>query len=187
MPEDTPMTARFCTPLALGLAALGGLVAAAFAENPSRPDVPDAIKAPAGEQVVLVAHAGGSQIYTCGKAEDGKPLWTLKAPEAQLRDLKGALIGHHSAGPTWKHLDGSSITGKLAAKAPSPDPAAIPWLLLSVVSHEGTGALTRVTSIQRIHTKGGVAPAADKCDPSKPNVETWIPYSADYYFFAPGH
>ncbi len=160
--------------------------AAAQAQNPPRPDVPEALKAPAGEQVVLVAHAGGSQIYTCGKGDDGKPQWTLKAPEAQLRDSKGALIGHHSAGPSWKHLDGSSVTGKMVAKAPAPDPASIPWLLVSVVSHDGTGVLTRVTSIQRIHTKGGVAPPAEKCDPSKPGAETWIPYSADYYFFAPG-
>lgn len=158
--------------------------AAAQAQNPPRPDVPEVIKAPAGEQVVLVAHAGGSQIYVCGKGDDGKPQWTLKAPEAQLRDLQGALIGHHSAGPTWKHLDGSSVTAKLAAKAPAPDAASIPWLLLSAVSHDGNGVLTHVTSIQRIHTKGGVAPPAAKCDPAKPNAETWIPYSADYYFFA---
>jgi hypothetical protein len=158
---------------------------AARAQDPPRPDVPEAIKAPAGEHVVLVAHAGGSQIYTCGKGDDGKPQWTLKAPEAQLRDVKGALIGHHSAGPSWKHVDGSSVTGKMLAKAPAPDPASIPWLLVSVVSHDGNGVLTPVTSIQRIHTKGGVAPPAEKCDPSKPSAETWIPYSADYYFFAP--
>jgi uncharacterized protein DUF3455 len=166
-------------------ASLIASAAAAQAQNPPRPDVPEAIKAPAGEQVVLVAHAAGSQIYTCGKGDDGKPQWTLKAPEAQLRDLKGALIGHHSAGPSWKHVDGSSVTGKMLAKAPAPDPASIPWLLVSVVSHDGNGVLTPVTSIQRIHTKGGVAPPAEKCDPSKPGAETWIPYTADYYFFAP--
>ena len=178
------MTKLPCAALFLSLAAASA--ALAQAERP-RPDVPDAIKAPAGEQVVLVAHAGGSQIYVCGKGDDGKPQWTLKAPEAQLRDLKGALIGHHSAGPSWKYLDGSAVTGKMAAKAPSPDPKSIPWLLVTVVSHEGTGVLTRVSSIQRINTKGGMAPPAAKCDPSKPSAETWIPYSADYYFFAPSH
>ena len=159
---------------------------AAQAQSTPRPAVPDAIKAPAGEQVVFVAHAAGSQIYTCGKGDDGKPQWTLKAPEAQLRDAKGALIGHHAAGPSWKHIDGSSVTGKLAAKAPSPDAGSIPWLLLTAVSHDGKGKFERVTSIQRVHTKGGQPPPADKCDPSKPGAETWIPYSADYYFFAPG-
>jgi hypothetical protein len=169
-----------------GAAALVLAATAAPAQNTPRPEVPDAIKAPAGEQVVFVAHAAGSQIYTCGKGEDGKPQWTLKAPEAQLRDMKGALIGHHAAGPSWKHIDGSSVTGKLAAKAPAPDASAIPWLLVTVVSRDGKGKFERVTSIQRVHTKGGQAPPAAKCDPSKPNAETWIPYTADYYFFAPG-
>lgn len=159
---------------------------AALAQAPARPEVPDPIKAPAGEHVVFVAHASGSQIYTCGKGDDGKPQWTLKGPEAQLRDAKGALIGHHAAGPSWKHIDGSSVTGKMAAKAPSPDAGSIPWLLLTAVNHEGTGAFARVTSIQRVHTKGGQPPPAGKCDPSKPGAETWIPYTADYYFLAPG-
>ncbi len=169
----------------LGLAAAGLLATAALAQPAARPEVPDAIKAPAGERVVFVAHAAGSQIYTCARADDGKPQWTLKAPEAQLRDTKGALIGHHAAGPSWKHIDGSSVTGKLIAKAPAPDANSIPWLLVTAVSHEGTGIFGRVTSIQRVHTRGGQAPPAGKCDPSKPNAETWIPYSADYYFFAP--
>jgi hypothetical protein len=178
------MIARRALTLTLSLTApLFGAVASA--QSASRPEVPEAIKAPAGEQVVFVAHATGSQIYTCGKGDDGKPQWTLKAPEAQLRDPKGRLIGHHSAGPSWKHIDGSSVTGKLAAKAPSPDAGSIPWLLLTAVSHEGTGAFAHVTSIQRLHTKGGQAPPAEKCDPSKPSAETWIPYTADYYFFAP--
>jgi len=165
-------------------AALALAATAAHAQNTPRPEVPDAIKAPAGEQVVFVAHAAGSQIYTCGTGDDGKPQWTLKAPEAQLRDMKGALIGHHAAGPSWKHIDGSSVTGKMVAKAPAPDASAIPWLLVTVVSHDGKGKFERVTSIERIHTKGGQAPAG-KCDPSKPDAETWIPYTADYYFFAP--
>ncbi|HEV2227668.1 MAG TPA: DUF3455 domain-containing protein [Steroidobacteraceae bacterium] len=164
---------------------LTALLGLSIAQSASRPDVPDAIKAPAGEQVVLVAHAAGSQIYTCGKGDDGKPQWTLKAPEAQLRDTTGALIGHHSAGPSWKHIDGSAVTGKAVAKAASPDASSIPWLLLTVVSHSGKGALERVTSIQRVHTRGGQPPPGGKCDPSKPNAETWIPYTADYYFFAP--
>jgi len=161
------------------------VAAAAAAQIVSRPEVPDAIKAPTGEQVVFVAYAAGSQIYTCAKGDDGKSQWTLKAPEAQLRDTQGALIGHHGAGPSWKHIDGSSVTGKMVAKAPSPEADSIPWLLLTAVSHEGTGVFARVTSIQRLHTKGGQAPPAEKCDPSKPGAETWIPYTADYYFFAP--
>jgi hypothetical protein len=166
------------------LAALLGFAATAHAQ--SRPTVPDAIQPPAGEQLVLVAHASGWQIYVCAAGSDGKPQWTLKAPEAQLQDARGAVIGHHSAGPLWKHSDGSAVTGKAVAKVAAPDPDSIPWLLLSVVSHDGNGVLARVSSIQRIHTKGGQPPPAEKCDLSKQSGETWIPYTADYYFYAPG-
>jgi hypothetical protein len=173
---------------ALAGTALLTLTAAAGAQGAAAPPaVPDAIKAPAGEQLVLVGHASGSQIYVCGPGADGKPQWTLKAPEAQLRDARGTVIIHHSAGPSWKHNDGSSVTGKAVAKVAAPEADSIPWLLLSVVSHDGSGVLAHITSIQRINTKGGQPPPAAKCDASKQSLETWIPYTADYYFYAPGH
>lgn len=148
------------------------------------PDVPDKIKAPAGEQVILKVRASGSQIYVCQQGSDGKSAWTLKAPEAELRDDQGQIIGHHSAGPTWKHNDGSEIQGKAVARADSPDADSIPWLLVTVTGHSGNGVLSRVTSVQRIHTKGGQPPAAG-CDASKQNSEVKSSYTADYYFYAP--
>jgi hypothetical protein len=156
---------------------------ATLTQAASAPEVPDAIKAPSGETVVLEVHAKGSQIYVCTTA-DGKSQWTLKAPDAELRDGKGAVIGHHAAGPSWKLKDGSEVTGKAAAKVASPDKDSIPWLLVSVVSHGGKGMLEHVTSIQRINTHGGQPPAGE-CDPAKQTSELKVPYSADYYFFAP--
>jgi len=150
-----------------------------------RPDVPDKIKAPADEQVILEAHASGSQIYTCQPAADGKYAWTLKAPEAELHDAKGTVIGKHYAGPTWKHVDGSEVTGKAAAKADAPEADSIPWLLVAVTGHTGEGALSHVTSIQRIHTHGGQPPSGDDCSAAKQNSEVKSSYTADYYFFAP--
>src|SRR5205807_7359488 len=76
------------------------------------PEVPDAIKVQPGEKVLLRARASGVQIYVCGTGTDGKPEWTLKAPDAELLDEEGAVIGHHSAGPSWKHRDGSAVNGK---------------------------------------------------------------------------
>jgi hypothetical protein len=157
----------------------------AAAEGVSAPDVPEAIKAPAGEVVVLQAHAIGIQIYTCGSGADGKAQWTLKAPDAVLHDKKGAVIGHHFAGPAWKLKDGSEVTGKAAARADSPDPNSIPWLLVNVSGHTGKGKLARVTSIQRVHTQGGQPPSTTGCDGAKPGAEAKIRYAADYYFFAP--
>src|SRR5271170_4635897 len=136
---------------------------APFKESP--PDVPDTIQAPSGEEVVLYAHATGSQIYTCQAAADGKFAWALKAPEAELHDRKDKVIGQHSAGPSWKLKDGSEVTGKAAAKVDALDPGSIPWLLVKVVSHAGNGLLTSVTTIQRVHTHGG-QPPVEGCDES---------------------
>lgn len=152
---------------------------------PPPPPVPEAIRAPAAENLVLVAHATGAQVYVCTGAEDGKFQWTLKGPDAALHDAKGALIGHHYAGPAWKLNDGSEVTAKATAHVDSPDPNAVAWLLLSAVSHAGKGALATVTHIQRINTHGGQAPPAAQCDATRRNSETKSAYSADYYFYAP--
>jgi len=150
-----------------------------------RPDVPEKIKAPAGEEVVLQAHASGSQIYVCQPGTDGKLAWTLKAPEAELRDQQGALIGRHFGGPTWQDTDGSGVTGKAVAKVDSPDADSIPWLLVSATGHTGDGVLSHITSIQRIHTRGGLPPPAADCNAAKQNLEVKSSYTADYYFYAP--
>jgi hypothetical protein len=169
----------------LQTAVLIGVVALANGQTIARPDVPEKIRAPENEEVVLQVHASGSQIYTCQQTTDNKYSWTLKAPEAELRDQQGAIVGRHYAGPTWKYKDGSEVTGKAAAKVDSPDPDSIPWLLVNATGHSGDGVLSRVSSIQRIHTKGGQpSPAAD-CNASKLNVEVKSSYTADYYLYAP--
>jgi hypothetical protein len=149
-----------------------------------RPEVPENIKAPDGEKIVLQAHATGFQIYGCQAGPDGKLAWTLKRPEAQLFDQQGNKIGVHGEGPFWKHNDGSEVTGKVAARADSPA-GSIPWLLLNAVNHSGSGVLSRVTTIQRIHTEGGKPPIAADCNSSQANSEVRVKYSADYYFYAP--
>lgn len=161
------------------------IAVSASAQGISRPDVPDKMKAPADENVVLQVSASGSQIYVCQPGADGKFAWTLKAPEAELHDQQGRTVGHHYAGPTWKANDGSAVSGKVIAKVDSPDPDSIPWLLVTVTGHSGDGVLSHVTSVQRIHTKGGLPPSAADCNASKLNQEAKSSYTADYYFYAP--
>lgn len=151
-------------------------------QKESAPDVPDAIQVPSSEEVVLFAHATGSQIYTCQAGTDGKFSWTLKGPDAQLHDRNDKVIGEHFAGPSWKLKDGSEVTGKATAKVNALDPDSVPWLLLNVVSHSGNGLLSKVTDIQRVHTHGG-QPPAEGCDDAHKGAETKSSYSADYYFF----
>jgi uncharacterized protein DUF3455 len=145
--------------------------------------VPQQIQAPAKEQLFLQVHAKGDQVYSC-KSEGTQFTWTLKAPDAQLFDNNGKNFGKHFAGPSWEANDGSRVTGKAIANAPSPDAESIPWLLVTVISHEGNGVLSRATSIQRLNTKGGNAPASG-CDSSHADQEVRVPYSADYLFYAP--
>ena len=154
--------------------------------NESAPDVPDAITVPEGLQPVLFVRAKGSQIYTCQAGPDGKFAWTLKGPDAELKDRKDKVVGQHVIGPTWKLKDGSEVTGKAAAQVDSLDSDSIPWLLVDVVSNSGKGALAKVTKIQRVHTHGG-KPGNDPCDESHKDAETKSDYTADYYFFAPAN
>lgn len=150
-----------------------------------RPEVPDSLKAPASDEVILSAHATGVQIYFCQANTERMPAWVLKAPEAELTDADGKIIIHHSAGPSWKHIDGSEVTGKVIAKQDAPKAGAIAWLLLSAESHTGDGILARVSTIQRIHTEGGLPPKVTDCDASANGKESRSAYSADYYFYAP--
>ena len=166
------------------IAGLLCLLTFAFAQESTKPEVPDQIKTPAGQELTLVAHATGFQIYTCQRGTDGQPAWVLKAPEAELRDNTDRVIGSHYAGPAWKHNDGSEVTGKVLAKVDSPDANAIPWLLLTATNHSGTGMLARVSTIQRIHTNGGQPPATP-CTSSNLDATSKSSYVADYYFYVP--
>ena len=168
----------------ISLTPLAGAQAKDVPQKDAPPDVPDAIAAPAGEDVVLFAHATGSQVYTCQASAEGKFGWTLKGPEAELHDRNDKVIGSHSAGPTWKLKDGSEVTGKAAAHVDSLDADSVPWLLVKVVSHAGNGLLANVTTIQRVHTHGGKAPS-DGCDEAHKNAENKSGYTADYFFYAP--
>ena len=165
---------------------LGVMAAVALqAQDISAPDVPDQLKAPAREHVVLRTHAAGLQIYVCGHDQMGAPQWRLQAPQAVLRDGNGNTVGEHSAGPSWKYKDGSSITGKAVAQVAALDPAAIAWLRIEVTAHAGKGLLMRVTTVQRIRTRGGQPPQDVPCSSANQGQQSGVPYNADYYFYAP--
>ena len=179
-----PRTVSVILLLTIGAIGVFGQADKSAPQKDAPPDVPDAIQVPAGQELVVFAHASGSQIYSCKDGADGKVAWSLKAPEAELKDRKDKVIGQHSAGPTWKWKDGSEVTGKAAAHVDSLNPDSIPWLLLNVVSHAGKGALADVSYVQRVHTHGGMPPG-DGCDEAHKDAETKSTYTADYYFYAP--
>ncbi len=144
-------------------------------------DIPPVLNPPEGAKLVLVADAKGDQIYTC-KEKNGQYSWTLKAPEAQLFDKHGKVLGRHFAGPSWELKDGSAVTGQKIATADATEKDTIPWLLLGAVDHSGKGQLSNVTHIQRINTRRGKAPTSG-CGASTGGKEVRSPYSATYLFY----
>ena len=146
--------------------------------------VPDSLKPGANESLAMVVAAKGVQIYECRATKDqGKGFeWTFVAPEADLFDARGNRIGRHYAGPHWESTDGSKILGTVKASADAPVADAIPWLLLSAKSVGSEGSFSRVTSIQRVNTVGGVAPKTG-CSQAAAGTPARINYTADYYFF----
>ena len=169
----------------LGITLVLGASLMAVSQDTPPADLPANLRAPEGEELILVARASGSQIYVCQVGTDQKLSWVFKAPEAELHDAQGTLIGSHFAGPAWKHNDGSQVTGAVTARQDAPDPKSIPWLLLHATGHSGNGILSRVTTIQRVHTKGGQPPGAAECDETVRGKEVKSLYTADYYFYAP--
>ncbi len=154
--------------------------------NKNLPDVPPNLKVPAGHALLLKTPAKGVQIYVCQpKTSDRTQVeWTLKAPEADLFNATGALVGKHYGGPTWEYTkDKSKVVGEVKQRLDAPGSTAIPWLLLSAKTHQGNGFFSKVTYIQRLNTQGGKAPATG-CDSSKLNTTIRVNYTADYYYFA---
>jgi hypothetical protein len=142
---------------------------------------------PDGGALLLHAAAKGTQNYVCSAADAGASFaWTLRGPEATLADCNGRALGEHSAptaatAPEWRSADGSAVVGRKVA-ANAHDASAIPWLLLSVASHRGSGVLSRAKYVQRLTTVGGLAPTAP-CTAQNAGATQDVAYTADYYFF----
>jgi Protein of unknown function (DUF3455) len=160
-----------------GLAAVG--LAAAAVPAGGVPDaegghrqVPEQIRVPEGNRLIAVMPARGVQTYQCAAGA-----WTFLQPDAILEHRGRALV-LHSRGPVWTSVrDGSSVTA--AAVANSPVDNAIPQLLLRSTGSRGPGLLAEVTFIQRLNTRGGLAPTGSCTDGATASIQ----YTADYTFW----
>ena len=85
----------------------------------ARAQIPDAIKASAGEAPMLTIHAEGAQIYECKVDPKGKLNWQFREPIAALM-IEGKTVGRHFAGPNWELDDGSAVGGKVISLLPIP-------------------------------------------------------------------
>ena len=141
---------------------------------------PPGLRPPSGSVLKIKLAAKGEQIYQCQGTE-----WKLQGPDATLFDSSGRQQARHYAGPTWEANDGSKVIGEPVAHDDGPDPQAVAWLLLKAKTHSGQGLFGNVSSIQRLHTTGGKAPAAT-CGAANADQTERVVYSADYYFYTEG-
>ena len=158
-----------------GCSGMGGPTAAA---------IPAAIAVPTGNQLAFTLKGSGLLNYECRAKADtpGVTDWVLVSPDAVLRDQNDAIVGKYYGGPTWEHGDGSKVTGKQVAVTPAPEAGNIPWQLVQTMPATGPGTMVGTTYVQRIATKGGVAPA-EPCVAAAVGTKKQVRYAADYLFY----
>lgn len=145
--------------------------------------LPEPVRVPAGNVVKLESVGTGEITYECREKKDmaGAFEWAFVAPVATLTDMQQKSIGKYYGGPTWEAMDGSKVTGKQVAVAPASS-GNIPLQLVKADPAMGQGAMTGVTYIQRLETKGGVAPSA-ACTAANSGAKQQVGYQAKYVFY----
>lgn len=146
--------------------------------------LPEPIKVPAGHKVAMETVGVGDITYECREKKDaaGQFEWIFAGPAAVLKDRGGKAIGSYYGPPaTWQSSDGSKITATQLAVAPA-GAGNIALQLVKANPASGAGAMMGVTYIQRVATKGGVAPAS-ACDAAAKGKKEVVKYQADYIFW----
>ena len=205
------MTIRFRSRIAtcfiFATVSLAGIGQAAFAQAVKAPPVPAGLQAPEGTIAFLEGHATGTQDYICLPSGAGFA-WTFFGPQATLftdfkvfqKDIRQQIITHFlSPNPdennlgraTWQSsIDTSAVWAKTAKASTDSNfvaAGAIPWLLLDVVGAQagpaGGNILTPTVAIQRLNTRGGVAPTEGCSQATDVGATALVPYTADYFFY----
>jgi hypothetical protein len=150
--------------------------------------LPAAVQVPAGFQVAMETVGSGEITYEC-KAKAAMPSefeWAFVGPNAVLKNRMGAAVGRYYGPPaTWEAMDGSKITGAQLAVVPG-GMGNLPLQLVkanpAVGGKDGMGAMNGISHIQRVATRGGVAPAMP-CAVGNAGQKQLVNYQADYIFW----
>jgi hypothetical protein len=178
---------KFCTS---ALAVTSGLLVAACGGMPSaapmfsQETLPATVKVPDGHRVAMETVGVGEITYECrAKANTaGAFEWVFVGPVAALNSRSGTQLGSYFGPPaTWKANDGSAITGAQLAVAPN-GTGNIPMQLVKANPATGQGAMNGVSYVQRVATRGGVAPAM-ACNDGVLGRKEIVKYQADYVFW----
>jgi Protein of unknown function (DUF3455) len=170
---------------ASGAAAATPDVATAGAPGGPTPNaqLPAAIQVDETQNKVVASFVGiGKQVYDCNAAGTA---FTFREPVAGLLS-RGVQAAIHGKGPFWASFDGSHVDGSGAVSPPASSAYTdltknVPWLrLVGTPTPNTTGVFSNVAFIQRLDTRGGVAPAGPCTAPKTVAVD----YTANYVFWA---
>ncbi|PHV15414.1 hypothetical protein CSQ90_18375 [Janthinobacterium sp. BJB303] len=169
--------------LAVLCAALLVAACAPMGARYSQEQLPNAVQVPAGHQVAMQTVGVGKIAYECKAKKDmAGHEWAFVGPDAALNDRNGMQVGTYAGPPaTWSSLDGSAVTATQVAVAPA-GAGNIPYQLVKANPAMGSGAMQGVSYIQRVATRGGVAPGSP-CGMDTVGARLWVPYQADYIFW----
>ena len=172
------------------LAAAAALLVTACASGPmtmktyDQSALPGPVQVPAGNKVAMETVGVGEITYECrAKANTaGEYEWVFVGPDAKLMDRSGRQVGKYYGPPaTWENMDGSKVTATQVAVSPAMA-GSIPYQLVKANPAMGNGMMTGTTYIQRVATRGGVAPSM-ACSASNMGNKQIVQYQADYIFY----
>lgn len=150
--------------------------------------IPDTLKVPEGNKFLSQAFARGFQIYQVQRsATDPNTFqWVNIAPLATLfgKEDFTQQVATHFEGPTWQFTKGPDVGEKVVARRVTgitQDATAIQWLLLKAVDSLSSPG-NRVTFIQRLCTRGGLAPTTGADEAHLGQLDS-IPYTSSYLFY----
>lgn len=165
------------TPLVLALL-VAALPAAAQVGEPG--GLSPQMRAGGNEAPAFMLRASGTHVYEC-RAVQGGFSWTFLNPDATLFEGTRSIATHVTPSMWESSTDRSSASGRVAATQAA-GPGNLPWTLWRTQSSGDGGIFSGVTSVQRVNTAGGVAPAAG-CGDTNLGSETRSNFTADFYFY----
>jgi hypothetical protein len=174
----------FASLFAVSLLAACGSMPSPMKPMYSQAGLPAAVQVPAGHKVAMETVGVGEITYQCSPKKDmaGQFEWVFVGPDAKLNDRSGKQVGKYYGPPaTWESMDGSRLTATQVAVAPN-GAGNIPAQLVKGNPAMGSGAMSGVTYIQRVDTRGGVAPAMP-CAAGNAGAKQVVQYQADYIFY----
>ena len=140
------------------------------------------LRASAAEEAAFVLSANGVHIYQCKMVDaNGRFGWVFTNPDATLYE-NGRSVATLKTPNLWESLsDRSSVSGVVRGTQAAGG-GNLPWFAMNAQPIGDSGMFAGVTSIQRVNTQGGVAPAGG-CGPAADGAESRVAFSADYYFY----